>query len=529
MGRVLIRALSRLEEPLVRATASAVVLVLIVVPLGFPAAQLAGAGGEAWQRALAPLGSSSLWILLLRTLALAAAVTVGCAVVGVPLGVLLSRTDLPGARILLAIHAFPMFLPPFLLALGWFHILGRQGVAGSAWTSEILFGPAGVVLVLVLAFSPVMTALTALGLAAIDPSLEEAGRVVAHPDRVLVRLLLPLARPAIALGALVVFALAFAELGVPMFLRVKTYPGAVFARLGGIDYAPGEAFALTMPLLGVALALLWLERRVAIGSSFASLGVRSFTSWRTPLGGLRFPIAIAAWLVGLAGIAPLCGLARAAGASGFISMRDWIGGSIVNSVIPAVAASLATVVLAIVLGHALARRRAGTALVDGAVLLGFVTPAAVIGVGLIALWNRPATAFVYRSTAILVLGYLARYAVIGIRTAAVAFAQSPASLEDAAAASGARYLARLRRIVIPLHRRGLALAFVVTLVFCLRDLEMAVLFYPPGLEPLPVRIFTLEANGPPAAVAALSLTHVALTALVLGIGGLLLDRTRRSR
>jgi iron(III) transport system permease protein len=41
------------------------------------------------------------------------------------------------------------------------------------------------------------------------------------------------------------------------------------------------------------------------------------------------------------------------------------------------------------------------------------------------------------------------------------------------------------------------------------------LVYPPGGETLPVRIFTLEANGPEPSVAALALFHVALTAVVL--------------
>jgi iron(III) transport system permease protein len=528
MGRVLIHALVRHQEPVARVACALVVLGLVAVPLAFPAAQLASAGCDAWHRALAPLASASLWTLFARTLVLAAAVTLGSLLVGVPLGVLLSRTELPGARLLFAVHALPMFLPPFLLALGWFHILGRQGIGGGPWTAGVFFGPAGVLLVLILAFSPVVTVLTALGLAAIDPSLEEAGRVAARPARVLTRLLLPLARPAIGLGALVVFSLAIAELGVPMFLRVKTYPGAVFARLGGIDYAPGEAFALVLPLLGVALGLLVLERRLARGWSFASLGIRRPSAWRAPLGSARVPVTVVAWILGLCGLMPLVGLAHAAGVDGFVRMRDWIGDSIANSLLPALGAATVTCALAVLAGHGLARRRPGTGLVDGVALLGFVTPAAVVGVGLIALWNRPASALVYRSVAILILGYLARYLVIGVRTAAVAFAQSPASLEDAAAAAGARYARRLLRIAVPLHRRGLALAFLLTLAFCLRDLEMAVLFYPPGLEPLPVRIFTLEANGPPAVVAALALTHVGLTTLVLAAGtGLLFAGARR--
>jgi len=67
----------------------------------------------------------------------------------------------------------------------------------------------------------------------------------------------------------VVFALSVSELGVPMFLRVDAFTAAVFARLGGIRYAPGEAFALVLPLLPVALGLLFAERRLVGAGSFA--------------------------------------------------------------------------------------------------------------------------------------------------------------------------------------------------------------------------------------------------------------------
>jgi iron(III) transport system permease protein len=64
------------------------------------------------------------------------------------------------------------------------------------------------------------------------------------------------------------------------------------------------------------------------------------------------------------------------------------------------------------------------------------------------------------------------------------------------------------------------------LVFCLRDLETAVLFYPPGGEPLTVRIFTLEANGPVPVVAGLGVIHAAVTGAVLALGAALLLRRR---
>ena len=64
-----------------------------------------------------------------------------------------------------------------------------------------------------------------------DGALEDAARVAAPPARVLLRIVLPAAAPAIALAALLIFTLALSELWVPMFLRVDAYPAAVFARL----------------------------------------------------------------------------------------------------------------------------------------------------------------------------------------------------------------------------------------------------------------------------------------------------------
>src|SRR3546814_7482814 len=87
------------------------------------------------------------------------------------------------------------------------------------------------------------------------------------------------------------------------------------------------------------------------------------------------------------------------------------------------------------------------------------------------------------------------YATVGIRAFAAACGQLPATVEDAARVFGAGYGTRLARIVVPLHARAFIGAWLLTLLFCLRDLETATLFYPPGKEPLSIRIFTLEANG----------------------------------
>lgn len=502
---------------------SAGVAVLVTIIAGAPLAALSAELLLSGAGSLDLLGRPPLWTLLARTVASALAVTVIAIVVGVPLGFLFGRSDLPGRRVLWLMHTVPLFVPPFLLALGWSALLPpRSGAA------ELLYSDLGVVVVLSLALAPVVTALTAVALAGVEPSLEESARVVASPLLVARGVLLPATRPAVALGGLIVFALAASELGVPLFLGGRTYVESVFSRLGGIAYAPGEAVVLAAPLLGVGLLLVTLERQLVGGRRFELVGLRRIRE-PLPLGWWRLPAAAAAAGLGLASLAPIASLAwRATNISSLSAVRGWIGGSLWTSLAVGTAAAGVALILACLVGHALVRGGPFGRLLDAVLFLGLLTPAAVWGVGLIAAWNRPATSWIYRGWPILVLAGAARYSILAVRAATVAFAQSSPALEEAGQVAGAGFGRRLLSLVLPLHWRGLVLAFVLTLVFCLRDLDLFVLFYPPGLEPLMVRIFTLEANGPPDVVAALAVVQVLVIAAVLALGALVVVwRSRR--
>lgn len=516
MGRPLVPR--RLEQPLLLGAAGLLLAAVALLPL----LSLAGEMLRADLAGVAHvLGAARTWRLFGSSVALALAVTASALAIGLPLGLLLGRGDVPGRGAAMWLHAFPLFLPPFLLALGWFHLVGREGLVGTRATAAALFSPAGAAGVLALALSPVVTLLVAVALQAVDPSLEEAALLAGGPWRAATRILLPLTRPAVALGALVVFSLAFSELGVPMFLRVAVYPAMVFVRLGGVDYAPGEAFALSLPLVGVSVALLLAERRAAGRRSFAALGLRTREASALALGRWRAAAAGLAWALAVLPLAPVAALAWRAGRAGFAELPRWVGASPLNSLLGAVGAATFALLVAIPVGHAAARGFRGGAALDAVAIFAFLTPASVLGAGLIAAWDRPATLALYASAAIVGVALAARYAAVGVRTAGVVFAQGATHLEEAAATCGAGYLRRLARILVPIHARGLGAAWILTVLFCLRDLEAAILIYPAGSEPLTVRIFTLEANGPPAVVAALACAQVALAAGVLASGGMI--------
>ena len=225
-------------------------------------------------------------------------------------------------------------------------------------------------------------------------------------------------------------------------------------------------------------------------------------------------------------LAPIASLVAVASRGTPASTVGWMGMSLATSALVAVVSATGIAALGFVLGHALARRRTGAAALDALAMLAFVLPSAVLGAGIIAAWNRPEARLVYGSVAILVVGLVGRYAIVGARTVAASVSGTSTHIEEAAAVFGASWLRRMLRIVLPTNATGVATAWLLALLFCLRDLDTVILFYPPGREPLPVRIFTLEANGPDAVVAGLAVVQILATAVVLALGLLMVRRSR---
>ena len=88
--------------------------------------------------------------LLLTSLSLAGLVTLLSLLVGLPLGILLGKSDVSGRPLLTMLFTIPLLIPPYVQAVAWFHLLGRQGwvsrwLAGGEWKagSDFLFSVGG--------------------------------------------------------------------------------------------------------------------------------------------------------------------------------------------------------------------------------------------------------------------------------------------------------------------------------------------------------------------------------------------------
>ena len=204
------------------------------------------------------------------------------------------------------------------------------------------------------------------------------------------------------------------------------------------------------------------------------------------------------------------------------------GDSVVRSLLYAAAGSTVLTAVGFFTGYFIHTRAVGWwRTLDSVTLFLFAVPGTVLGIGLISLWNRPGLGFVYAGPLVVIIGYVARYIALSSRITAAALARIPPSMEEAARAAGGRWLRRVTVITAPLIRRPLAGAWIVCYVFCLRETEIALLLNPPGGDTLPVRTFTLMANGSPGLIAALCVIMVAAALIPLVLLGAFIRRGRR--
>lgn len=484
------------------------------------------------------LASEQSWRLLGNSLELALATALVSALVGMPLGLLFVKTDLPFRRVFVLLFTLPLVIPPYITAVSWANLLGSHGLASSfvgeataRVASRLLFGLPGCVLVLTSTFMPAIMLATMVFARTINPRLEEAGRLSARPLRVLRGVTVPLIRPGVLLAATLVFLLALGEFGVPTFLRYRVYAVESFTQFT-VSYNFGAATAFAVPLAFLTFVVLgveWFllrEKMQALRPAGEGDG-----TYIIPLGQHRMWLfASVAIFCALVVLAPLLSLLIQVGSlQTYVHALHIVSDSLLRSMFLAGVGATALTVLGFFVGYLIHTRALPIwRAVDGGTVLLFALPSTVIGMGLIALWNRPATNLIYATPLIILLGYLAQYTALTGRVTVAGLALVPASMEEAAASAGAGWTRRLGLIVLPLVKHALMSGWLIAYIFCLRDTGITMLVYPPGYDTLPVRIFTLMANGAPNLIAAACVLMIVATTLPL-IGVALVMRTQRIR
>jgi iron(III) transport system permease protein len=169
---------------------------------------------------------------------------------------------------------------------------------------------------------------------------------------------------------------------------------------------------------------------------------------------------------------------------------------LVHSVVLAVAAAtLVTVIGAIVSYSVLHSKGRGRAVMDYASVAGAAVPGIVLGVGM--LWAYVSMPLpIYGTMWILLIAYVARFLAHGVRVCGSALLQVSGEFEEAARVLGTRLPGRLRHIIFPLIARGMASTWILIFIFTLNEVSATVILYSPSNITLAVLAWqSLEMRG----------------------------------
>lgn len=537
---------------------SAILALLIAVPLVF---MLYGSF-----LAPAPLGAPPVFSLenlarvytspayltsLLGTVLMAFGVGIAATFIGAVLAWLVARTNVALPRVLSGVALAPLFISPFLGALAWLLIgsprSGSINVLLHAWFGLPLdtvnvTGLGGTVFVLTTYYIPYAFLFILPALENSDASLDEASRVnSASGLRTLLRVTLPLLRPALGGSVLFIALLAAGVFSVPSMLGTGdwfTPLSVLIQRTASSGSNFSLAAAVGTELMILTLVGMYLYRRLTRESSrFVTLSGKATRQKRVDLRGLRWVLGAVGIIYGIiAVVIPYAGLLLVALSPyantdptkmtfAFDRVLQILGSSYLhdalrNTLIVGLSTAVIAVILGLLVGYVVLRfRTRGVAVLDYIASLPIAIPGLVFGIGLVWMYVRTG---IYGTLIILILAFVATYLPQTVRVTSSSLVQTGLALEEASFVNGASVMRTLWRVNLPLIRSALFASGVMAFVFSSRELSSAVVLYGPKTRILSVLTWDYIQFGDLQTASVIGLVQAFVSIAVVAIARLLL-------
>jgi iron(III) transport system permease protein len=461
----------RWRRPGLLQLASAGVVVVVTSPLVFLAVEASQAG---WGEARRLLGRPLIVTLMWHTVTLTLAVTLGAVVLGFVAGYLVERTDLPGRRVWIVVLTLPLAVPEFVHGYSWVSLM--PGVQGY-W---------GAVLVMTSSLYPLVFLPVAATLHRSDIGAEEVSRSLGHgPWVTLWRVTIPLTRPALAGGALLVSLYLLGEYGAFAMLRFTTFATAIYTQFKlGFDAVSGAL--LTVVLCGLALVVVAMDALTGRRGRVSREGDVGRRQDPVRLGRWRFPAAVV--LTAMSGVA--------LGVPAFALVFWLIKGS--STTLPPASIWQAA---AATLGYSLAAAAVATAAAVPVALYGWrhrsrwaraaehgayltrALPGIAVALSVVFFAVRYAPA-IYQQPPLLVAAYVILFFPLALTGVRSALAQVPPGVEEVARSLGVGPLSVLARVTLPLIVPGLGAAAAMVALTASTELTATLLLHPTGTQTL---------------------------------------------
>ena len=486
---------------------------------------------------------------LINTLQLALGTGVMSVVIGVPLAWATARTDIKFRNAVHALVALSYITPPYLTALAYIILLGPDAGQLNRFLRmfiEVNSGPiniftmGGIIFVIGIHVFAFTYFLTYSALRAVDSSLEESAQILgARRWQTTLRVNLPLVAPAITGGALLAAIDSLALFGPQAIIgtpaQIVFLPTRIYATIGSYPPRWAEASALSLVLvlltvIGLAVQRSYLERR-----SYVTVGGRGLRTNRISLGAWRWPLLLfCIAVVFFSAVAPIGVLVLTAFSKSWAdppSLSNFtlahfatalffdqvsVRGIVNSTKLATAAAAVALVIGASVAYLDLRTSVRGRRLLDYLAILPLGLPGTVMAVGILLAFLRLPIP-IYGTIWILLAAYVARFVPLATRSASATFRQIDASLEEAGRITGASWSVAVRRILFPLSRPGLLVAFLLVFIPSFSELSATILLYAGGTETIAIAIYRLNDLGQLEVVSALAVFTIAVVLVLSGL------------
>lgn len=460
------------------------------------------------------------WQALWRSFFLSVLSVIFAGLVGVPLAFVFERLEFPGRRVLGALVALPVALPPLVGVIAFLFLFGESGflarflmlVLGLESAPWQLMGPGAILLVHTYSMYVYFYLFVRAALTRLDGSLLEAAAALgAGSARTFFKVILPQLRPALLGASLLTFMTSLGSFSAPYIFgggyRVMTTQ-ILASKLGGeVELAQVEAIVLAV----LALLALFLIRYLQ-GPDIA-IGSHGVAPERRRLQRPWVRVASAALGYGLALFLLLPHLTLLL--ISFVPLGTWTTEilppafsldnyrqllaepqrlqPILNSLWMAAAAAAGAVVLGFLAARQATQRRGFLGgLLEGLIALPWAIPGTVfaLALGVAFSQNEPTLLrFVWVGTPIILpMAYLVRCLPMTGRSALAGLRQVDPALEEAAAILGASRARTLFKVVLPHIRPALQAGLGLAFITALGDYVASIVLYTYETRPISIEI-----------------------------------------
>ena len=481
--------------------------------------------------------------------------TLGSAFVATTLALFLAymntRTNIPFKFAFKVISIVPMMIPHILFCVSWALLLNPSngilnklfielfGLEGAPFNIYSLWG---MIMVEGLLDLPIAYLILAPAMQSFDVSLEESSKVCGASNwKTLLRITLPVLRPAILSAIILVIVRSLASFAAPSVLgipgRIYVLPTHIYRMIStGFSADYGQAAAIGMSALAASIVLIYLYRYLTSESArFVTISGRGFKPSVIDLKQYKYPLfAVVGVLSFVLIVLPIIVLLYASflpyimvpsfKAFSMMSLQNWNEVlsdpisllSLKNSLMLGIGGATLGVMLSILVAYVIVKVRTKLAgVLESLSFLSFSFPGIVVGVGF--MWFFVQTPL-YGTIWALLIGYIATYLPYGIRPMSSAFVQIHASLEESSRVSGAGAFTTMKRIVIPLLIPGIVSGWILMATMFVRELTLSVVLSRPGSEVLAVQILRFSEDGLWGQLSALGIMMIVISStLVVGV------------